>query len=146
MPQPVEACMGSPDAQMQQQQQFMWHAQRPSTGAPMSPRTSKSQIEETPSTPLNRVMRSIASPAVTSPKGSWLRTPSPDHGYSMNQFRPAHQQVITSQVPPPTIVSESADPWAGSTLMVITQNYYGESDGYLNVAIGTQVRAMIDSP
>lgn len=135
--QPIDSSVRTHEAQMPQQ--LMWHplgAQRP---APGTPRATKSQSEETPSTPLNRVMRSLSSPAGTSPKTPWLRTPSPDHGhYNMNHFKASQQP----QVP----TAADADPWAGSTLMVITQNYFAESEGYLTVTIGTQVRAMIDNP
>jgi hypothetical protein len=135
----VDSGVGSiPEEQMQQQPQLMWEASAPQP-SPGTPRSSKNQADETPSTPLNRVVRSISSPAVPSPWTQHLRTPSPDHGhYNMTHFK-ASQQPTAPNAP-------EADPWAGACLMVTTQNYFAESDGYLTVAMGSQVRAMVDNP
>jgi len=129
---PMDSGVGNAEVHMPQQ--MMWQPSGPQRPAPGTPRASKNQVEETPSTPLNRVVRSVASPAMPSP---WLqRTPSPDHGhYNMTHFKASQQ----TQAP-------DADPWAGATLMVVTQNYYAESDGYLSGTVGLQVRAMIDNP
>lgn len=137
------ASVSSPELQMQQQpqqQQPMWH--QPSVSqraAPGTPRASKNQVEETPSTPLHRVVRSAASPAMPSPYHAMLRTPSPDHAhYNMTHFKASQQPRA------PNITD--ADPWASTTLMVITQNYYAEAEGYLSVSVGSEARAMIDNP
>lgn len=132
----ADSSVGSiPEDQMQQP---MWESSAPQP-SPGTPRSSKNQVEETPSTPLNRVVRSISSPAVPSPWTQHLRTPSPDHAhYNMSHFKASQQ--------PPAPNAPEADPWSGACLMVTTQNYFAESDGYLTTAMGSQVRAMIDNP
>lgn len=127
--------------------QPMWNSiSSPPRPLPGTPRASKNS-EETPSTPLNKVVRSAASPAV--PTSPWLRTPSPDHGhYNMTHFKASQQQPQQPQqqqqlcAPSPA----EADPFIGTTLMVVTRSYFAESDGYLSVAAGSQLRAMIDNP
>lgn len=117
-------------------QQLMCHASVPQQRLPGTPRGSQSLLEEGPSTPLNRVMRSSASPAAPSP---WLRTPSPDHGhYNMTNFKTSQERQAGNPI--------EADPWAGATLMVATRSYLAESAGYLSVATASPVRAMIDNP
>lgn len=139
---PIEASVGAVEAQSAQQ--LMWQSATTQHPAPGTPRGSKNQVEESPSTPLNRVgLRSVASPAMpSSPWCAQLRTPSPDQGpYGMNsmtQFKAAQQ--------PPALNLAQADEWAGTTLMVCTQNYYAESEAYMSVTLGTQLRAMIDNP
>jgi len=131
--QPADSSVEVADDQMSNQ--MMWQSPglpRPSPGTPRS----SHNLEETPSTPLNKVKQNLASPVVTSP---WLRTPSPDHAhYNMRHFKASQQ--------PPAQPTSDADPWAGATLMVVTQNYFAESDGYLSTAMGSQVKAIIDNP
>lgn len=142
--QPIEASVGAIEAQSSQQ--LMWQPPTTTRPAPGTPRGSKHQVEESPSTPLNRVgLRSVASPAMpSSPWCAQLRTPSPDQGnYNMNSMA----QFKAAQQPPALNLAQAdADPWAGTTLMVSTQDYYAESEAYMSVTVGTQLRAVIDSP
>lgn len=135
--QPADSSVGVADDQMANQMSLWQSAglQKPSPGTPRSSHNP----EDTPSTPLNKVMRSAASPVVPGTGSPWLRTPSPDHAhYNMSHFKASQQPTV------PT--TSDADPWAGATLMVVTQNYFAESDGYLSTAMGSQVKAIIDNP
>lgn len=127
---------GMPDTQTLPLQPT-WQAPSPQQRLPGTPRLSKSEsLEDSPSTPLNRVVRSAASPVA--PTSPWLRTPSPDHAhYNITSFKASQQ----SQAP-----AVEADPWVGTTLMVATRSYFAELEGYLSVGVGSQVRAMIDNP
>jgi len=137
--QPTEAMAGTTEVQMGQP--LMWQqpsaAQRPSPG---TPRSSRAKAEEAPCTPLmGRGGCPAASPASPSP---CLRTPSPSPAhthYNMAHFK-ASQQLACAQAP------ADADPWASATLMVATRSYFAESDGYLSVAVGSPVRAMLENP
>lgn len=128
---PTDSTSSSPEAAAE----LMWQpavAQR----LPGTPRSSKNHTEDTPSTPLNKVVRTAQSPGMPSP---WTggRTPSPDYSQKA-QFR-------ASQLPNAPTTAD-VDHWAGACLMVITQTYLAESDGYLSVNTGSQVRAMMDTP
>lgn len=129
--------IGMPDVPLQPPA-LMWQPPAPPHRLPGTPRVSKSEsLEDSPSTPLNRIMPSAASPVA--PTSPWLRTPSPDHAhYNMTSFKASQQ----SQAPP----AVEADPWVGTTLMVATRSYFAELEGYLSVSVGSQVRVMIDNP
>lgn len=137
--QPADSSVGLSEPQVSQQ--LTWHSlETPQLQMPGTPRASKCQLEDTPSTPLNKVVKSVSSPALPSP---WIgqRTPSPTPClYNANHFHAAVAQQ--PQVP----VLAEADPWAVSTLMVVAQSYQGEAKDYLSVSAGSQVRAMIDTP
>jgi hypothetical protein len=124
-------------------EQLAWSsvAQQQQQHLPGTPRASTGQTQDSPSTPLNRVVRSSQSPALPSP---WMqRTPSPDcHGATHHAHFDMSRASQQSQGPSPP----EADPWANTTLMVATRSYFAESEGYLSVAVGSAVRAMIDNP
>jgi len=142
---PTDPCMGMAGVA---DENMIWQAPpMPQQRLPGTPRGSNRPAEDTPSTPLNRVVRSNLSPNAASP--SWMRTPSPDqHHYPMSQFRTAEQRQetapVVAQLPLPAV--EAADPWVNTTLMVATRSYFAESEGYMSVAVGSQVRAMLDNP
>lgn len=153
--QPAEAMAAANEVQLGQA--LMWQPSGPQKTSPGTPRSSQNQakVEDAPCTPLmTRGSCPVVSPGLTSP---WLRTPSPDHAhYNMAQFKAQQQQQqqqqlqqqqqqqqqICAQGPGPADV----DPWATATLMVATRNYFAESEGYLSVAIGSPVRAMLENP
>jgi hypothetical protein len=134
----VDTSVGMPDSQAAGQ--MIWSSVGSQQQMLDTPRTSKWQPEESPSTPPDRVVKSVSSPAAPSP---WIgqRTPSPAPcHYNMSQFKATMAQQ------PEVAVAAEADIWAASSLMVMTQNYDAEGKGYLSLSAGTEVRAMIDNP
>lgn len=135
--QPADSTAGMSDEQMRQAN--LWQPTGPARPSPGTPRSSTNQMEDTPSTPLNRVVRSAASPVLPSPWMERTPSPSPNHGpYGSNHYNTLQQPTA----PAPS----DADPWLGAALMVITQNYVAESEGYLTVAMGSRVKAIMDQP
>merc|ERR1719162_976672 len=137
--QPTDSMVGTAEVQMGQS--LMWQPSVPSVPEsfpqrplPGTPRSSQHKLED-PCTPLMPSRAGTAtSPVMPSP--SWLRTPSPDHAhYNIAHFRPADAQQAPAEV----------DPWNAATLMVAQQSYFAESDGYLSVAVGSPVRAMLEN-
>jgi len=148
-----QQCMSPMHPDVAMPPQFSW---QPEVAAPGTPRASKGNDflpVESPSTPLNRVMRTLSSPAGASPnKACCLRTPSPESCRVMylSSQEAQHAQVFRQDVPQQpqqqVQVASDADPWAGSTVMVVTATYYAEAEGYLSVPAGTEVRAMVENP
>jgi hypothetical protein len=152
---PGNAGSGSPSAMGQQQVALhsVGHESAPMHNGcssarqiPSSPKPSKHNFDDAPSTPLSRMMKTIASPAI---RGGWLRTPSPDRFSSLAHYAAAAQTSLAhfaaETAPSSSVRPEEFIPCPQWSLMVAVQAYCAEADGYLSVAAGSQVRALTDS-